>query len=108
MTKLLVFVGKQCKPTKYQANCENKSKCWKYAFDAACIKVSEAKVSLGQAFENDRRNQKARDNEENINTNKTTLYPVWKRVEADNSKNGDCTETINIGAVNEVRVTGHQ
>jgi hypothetical protein len=108
MAKLLVLVGKQRKPTKYQASYKNESQRWEYAFNAACIKGSEAKVFLVKSFEDNRRNQKARDNEENINTNKTTLYPIWKRVEADNSKNGNCTKTINIGAVNEMWVRGHQ
>ena len=51
-----------------------------------------------QAFQDDERNEIARDNEKDINAGKASGQSVWKGMKHNHCEHGNGTQTINIGS----------
>ena len=70
------------------------------AADASAVKLPERKRAIFKLRKNNGRNQKAGNDEKDINPDKPTLQIFRKRMKKKNSKNSQCTQSINVMAIN--------
>jgi hypothetical protein len=88
----------KCRPrTKHAAKTHQER--WNDTADTPGIELDEGKITSVQALEDDRRDQKSRDDEKDIDAYEAAGKPVRECVEADDRQYGQRTETVDIGAV---------
>lgn len=84
LAQLLQFCCLEDERAAEQASREHEREGGEDASDTPSVKLHITETSLFQTAKYDSANQKSRDDEKNIDPDKTTFNPFWKRVEPHN------------------------
>src|ERR1022692_1280213 len=104
LAQCLVFISQQYVPTCYQAKRKHCNQCWKNSFNSPTVKLQQAKSFTALCLENDPSNQIARNDEKNINSNKSAWQPARECMKDHYSNNCQRTQPVNVGAIRQVWV----
>ena len=63
--------------------------------------MSEAEFLPLEAVGDDAGDQKARDDEEDVDADEATAHPAWKRVEGDDRQDRDAPQAVDVGPIGE-------
>ena len=91
LAQLQVFIRQQEKPAESKTGDQNCNQNRINAADASAVKLPERKRAIFKLRKNNGRNQKAGNDEKDINPDKPTLQIFRKRMKKKNSKNSQCT-----------------
>jgi hypothetical protein len=94
-----VLVAQQCKPAERQAKGEHGDQGREDAPDAPAVERDEAEISALKAFQDDRGDQEAGDDEENVDADEAAFDMGGKGVKPHHEQNGHRPQAVDVGAI---------
>ena len=96
LAEQLEFVRQQHVPTRQQRRSADRRHCRKYSPDPPRIKIDIAEASVFETLENDGADQKSRDDEKDVDPDKSAFEDVGEGVKANDATDRYCAQTVDI------------
>src|SRR5580704_17081425 len=97
LAELPILICKKGKPSKGEARSKNEEERGKDAADTPNVETYQAVAVIFEPQQNVRRNEKARDHEEDVYPDEPTPDPVGEGVKSDDGQDGECPQSIDVG-----------
>ena len=97
--QLIEFIGQQIEPAEHQARNQHGQQGREYPAYAPPVELGETETTLLQVLEDDRRDEVAGYDEEDIHADKTSAAPTREGVEENHGQHGEGAQAVDIGAV---------